>query len=197
MREPRTAETLPKLRFLDRIFPLDRLIMTGAIISVTVFASTFALEPQYRGFLFGVSIALFAWFFTSAINLRNRIKAHTFDLIMRTRFEPTFVESVRGLRNRYPGQDPIPVADAERIHSSHTGADFDLRQHIGAQLNFYEILAISVYYEDADEAILKEYFYDIILGKYNQLQHYIPISRTEDKELGVYFEWLHDRWSAE
>ena len=197
MREPRTAETLPKLRFLDRIFPPNRLIMTGAVMSVVVFASAFAWEPQYRGFLFGISIALFAWFFTSAINLRNRIKAHTFDLIMRTRFENAFIQGARAISGSYPRSDPIPKEDAERIYNSSSGPDFDLRQHVSAQLNFYEILAISIYYEDADEDILKEYFYDIILGKYRKLQHFIPAFRTEDKELGVYLEWLHNRWAAE
>ncbi len=194
MRAPRTAETLPK-RSLDKFLTPEWLLVLAVIAGVILLSIAFAWPIGLRPFWIGISIAIFSWLFTSAINLRNRIKAHTFDLILRTRFESSFVESALGVKEAYPEYDFIPEDEAVRIFNGTAADDIKLRQYVSNQLNFYEVIAISVYYKDADEHILKEYFYEVILEQWKMFQNFIPLWRGKSKEAFVYLEWLQKEWA--
>ena len=131
----------------------------------------------------------------SAPRIRDRIKEHSFNLIFRTRFEDTYRESERALTNSFKDVDIVGMEKARRIYTSEEKEDIALRRSVSNLLNFYEILSISVYYKDADERIIKEYFYDLLVRMYEQLQHFIPLWREGDPEAFVYLEWLYKRWT--
>ena len=142
---------------------------------------------------------MFGWILTAALTVRDRIKHHTFDLIMRTRFESSFLESSRTYSKLYKKIEIVDKAEARRIWDSKAPDDIEKKQAIAMLLNFYEILSISVYFKDADENILKEYFYDLIRGTYSRLQNFIPLWREAtplpDSDAFIYLEWLYKRWT--
>lgn len=193
MRRPRTATTLPKRPF-DWLLAPRRLLIGAVLFGLALIFLVFRWAPEPQGFWLGISIFVAGWIFTAAVNVRNRIKQHTFDLILRTRFEPTFVTSARAILNRFGDIDIVGKEDARSIYHSTDVVNLDLRNGVSSILNFYEILSISIYYFDADEVILKEYFYDLIVVSYKRLQHFVSVWREHDPEAFVYFEWLYTRW---
>ena len=166
-------------------------LLIGAIIGLVIYWA----RPQPEGVWFGVGIFVFGWIIMAALTVRDRIKAHTFDLIFRTRFEESYIESARILNKALRNVDIVDMADAHRIYTSEKDGETILRFSAANLFNFYEILAISVYYKDADERIIKEYFYDIVTKLYRQLQHFVPIWRVQAPESFVYLEWLYKRWT--
>lgn len=195
MRRARTATTLPK-RPLDWLLAPRRLLVGAVLFGLVLIFLVFRWAPEPQGFWLGISIFVAGWVFTAAIEIRNRIKQHTFDLILRTRFEPAFVTSARAILNRFGDISVVQEKDARSIYYSTDAINLDLRNGVSNVLNFYEILSISVYYFDADEMILKEYFYDLVVAHYERLKHFVSIWREHDAEAFVYFEWLYNRWAS-
>ena len=172
-----------------------RLVVGALLIGLIIASVMYLVKPQPSGVWLGISIFVFGWIITGALTVRDRIKRHTFDLIFRTRFEQNYIESVRSVRRAFKDIDIVSMAEARRISRSEQGDDIILRTHTANLFNFYEILAISVYYKDADEHIIKEYFYDILNKLYMQLQHFVPIWREKYPEALIYLEWLYKRWT--
>ena len=84
---------------------------------------------------------------------------------------------------------------AKKLYDSKDEKDgLATRQAIGAILNVYEIIAISIYFGDADEYLLREYYNGLILGHFESLFPMIEEWRKTDPETFVYFEWLAKRW---
>ncbi len=169
--------------------------MGAFLIGVVIGLVIHLAKPQPEGVWFGIGIFVFGWIITAALTIRGRIKEHSFDLILRTRFEDSYLESARVLSKALRNVDIVDIADAHRIYASGEDEDISVRLSAANLFNFYEILAISVYYKDADERIVREYFYDIITTLYRQLQHFVPIWRVHDPESFVYLEWLYKRWT--
>lgn len=172
-----------------------RLVIGALFIGVIIALVVYWLRPQPEGVWFGIGIFVFGWIFTSALTVRDRIKGHTFDLIFRTRFEGIYLESARAVSKAFGNIDIVDMAEAHRIYTSEQNEDIIVRRGVLTLLNFYEVLSISVYYKDADETILKEYFYDIVTSLYRRLQHFVPLRRTVDPEVFIYLEWLYKRWT--
>lgn len=169
--------------------------MGAFLIGVVIGLVIHWAKPQPEGVWFGIGIFVFGWIITAAVTVRGRIKEHSFDLILRTRFEDSYLESARILNKALKNVDIVDIADARRIYASGKDGEISVRLSASNLFNFYEILAIAVYYKDADERIVKEYFYDIITTLYRQLQHFVPIWRAQDPESFVYLEWLYKRWT--
>lgn len=172
-----------------------RLVMGALVIGVVIGLVTHWVKPQPEGVWFGIGIFVFGWIFTAALTVRGRIKEHSFDLILRTRFEESYHESARALTSAFKNVDIVNMGDAHKIYTSEEDDDITLTRNVSNLLNFYEILSISVYYKDADERIIKEYFHDLLTRMYLQLQHFVPLWREGDPEAFVYLEWLYKKWT--
>ena len=199
-REPRTVDTLPKPSLLDFPLTTERLLWGALFFAVIVVLVFLALPVQARGFWLGISVFVVGWMFTSALDIRSRVKQHTFDLMLRTRFEVTFLDSMRDISKKFKNTDMISAETAKRIWNAEgqeEEEDVITRQHVGNVLNYYEMIAISVYYKDADEELLREYFNDLVVFHYKLLQNFLPLWRAENPEAFVYLQWLNRQWGGE
>jgi len=70
------------------------------------------------------------------------------------------------------------------------------RQTVLAILNFWEEMAIAVLRKEADEAILKDFFYTVALGCYRVAGPWIERNRNELNQPTAYvpFQKLYNRW---
>ena len=167
------------------------------IVSAFFFVPGLGLESRDTIILIGILFAITGWLFTSAVNIHNRIKQHTFDLIIRTRFDESYKNSTSLLRTSFSSSTLISKSDASLILAAVEGENKKLRNAIGDVLNFYEVLAISIWYRDANEEILKEYYKDILVGHVKKAFNIFPLWRSTDKEAFIYVEWLYNRWKSE
>lgn len=167
------------------------------IVSAFFFVPELGLESRDTIILIGILFAITGWLFTSAVNIHNRIKQHTFDLIIRTRFDESYKKSTSLLRISFSSSTLISKSDASLILAAVEGENKKLRDAIGDVLNFYEVLAISIWYRDANEEILKEYYKDILVGHVKKAFNIFPLWRSTDKEAFIYVEWLYNRWKSE
>lgn len=196
-RELRTAETLPKLSILDYPLTQGRLLAGALIFALIVIIVAVWLPAESRGFWLGISVFIVGWIFTAAIDIRNRVKQHTFDLMLRTRFEDSFLKSMHYISQRYWEVEAISEDEAKKIWDAKNNDDVALRQHVANILNYYEMISISVYYKDADEQLLREYFNDLLIGQYRRLRNFLTLWRGKDPEAFVYLEWLYKQWNEE
>ena len=154
------------------------------------------LTGEAQGLWLGIGIFVAGWIFTAVMENRSRTVQHTFNLMLNTRFDDNFIKSIREV-SRFLRQHGETITEelVERIYkASEKGDDLTVRQSIGAILNTYEIVAISVYYRDADEFLLREYYNNLVLDHYQKLSPMISEWRKLDSEAFVYFEWLAKRW---
>lgn len=199
-RELRTVDTLPKPSLLDFPLTTERLLLGALFFVVIVVLVSLTLPVNARGFWLGISVFVVGWMFTSALDIRNRVKQHTFDLMLRTRFEATFLDSMRHISKKFKNTDMIPAETAKHIWDAEEQEEEEevkIRQNIGNVLNYYEMIAISVYYKDADEDLLREYFNDLVVYHYKLLQNFLPLWRAANPEAFVYLQWLNRRWGGE
>lgn len=174
-----------------------RPLAVGAILFVAVLAGgTWLFTGETRGLWLGIGIFVAGWIFTAIMDNRSRTEQHTFNLMLNTRFDDNFIKSIRET-SRFLRQhnDEITQELAEKLYNAkQKGNDLVVRQSIGAILNIYEIIAISVYYRDADEFLLREYYNGLVLNHYKKFSPMIAEWRKSDPETFVYFEWLAKRW---
>lgn len=190
------AIEIAKCSKLDSIMSPNVLFWASIIIVIILLLLTPIWdETRAKVLWIGVVIALFGCLFAAAVNLRNRIKQHSFELIFRTRFEVDFLNSTEVLRKKYPIYAEIHEEEAETIFNGESSENIELRKAINSLLNFYEILAISIYYNDADEFILRTYFKKIITRFWEQVSELVPLWRADNPDAFVYLQWLADRWN--
>lgn len=190
---------LKRQPFLDRFLTANTLLWATGIVLVIcglVFYCT-SLHIREKVLLAGFLLAVSGWLFTSAITTRNRIKQHTIELITGNRFDGTFSSSSACIRKYLANHDFLTEEHALKIFNVKEGDDervLEVRNAIVDVLNFYEVLALMIWFKDTNELILKEYYYDLVLGHYEKLNKMIPLWRREEKEAFKYFEWLYNRW---
>ena len=78
---------------IDRIVVPVFLFWASGISGAFLLIWTPVWDTQQKPFWIGVSFAVMGWIFTAGVTLNNRLKQHSFDLIMRNRFESVFRES--------------------------------------------------------------------------------------------------------
>lgn len=139
-------------------------------------------------------IAVAGVMFTSAVAIYNRVKQHTFDLIIKTRFDELFKKNSNLVRLNFSNYDEVPSDIALNIYNSTDEVLIEVRNAVADVLNFYEILAISVWYRDANEEILKDYYKDFIVEHVGILKNFIPIWRTKNPNAFEYIVWLYNEW---
>jgi len=144
--------------------------------------------------LLGIMFAITGWLFTSAVSIQSRIKQHTFDLIIKTRFDDIFKQNSNLIRINFDNNYPVAENIAKEIFYSKDEKKIEIRNAVGDILNFYEILAISIWYRDADDEIYKEYYKDLLIEDMDKLETFVPIWRIKNKEAFIYTEWLYDKW---
>lgn len=174
-------------------------LLVGALLFIVliVIVSIF-LSAESLGFWLGISVFVAGWLFTSVLENINNVERHTLDLMLRTRFEEHFVDSLRfWSKLRRNNESRMDEKFAKTIFHSTDRSCIFAREHIANILNFFEIIAISLYYNDADEFLLREYFNDILVENFGPLEHFMVEWRSQDPEAFVYYEWLALRWGAQ
>lgn len=196
---PRTADNLPHpdWRRHPAMLMSGRPLAWGALAYLVVFAGgVVLLTGEVRGLWLGIGIFVGGWIFTAIMDNRSRAEQHTFKLMLNTRFDANFIKSMRET-SRFLRQHSGTITKElakEICNETEDGHNLTVRQSIGSVLNIYEIIAISIYFRDADEFLLREYYNGLVLSHYEQLLPMIGEWRKGDPENFVYFEWLAKRW---
>ena len=187
---------LQRQPLFDKILTVDVLMWAAIIVFTSIILIYFCpyFEKREKILLAGLFLAVAGWLFTSAITIRNRIKQHSLDLILRTRFDEVYKNSMLNIRTCFSGMTVISEEQAKNIFYAADEEGKKLRSSIVDILNYHEYLALAIWFKDADEIILKEYYKDIILWHYEKLKNVIPLWRQDEKDAFEYYEWLYNRW---
>jgi len=186
---------LPEVRLADQVLQPKRLLAWGGVAALFMFVLTPFWDGHQQIYWVGFAFALFGTFFISAINLRNRVKQHTFDLINRTRFHNLFIESSRAIHMPYLNVKRISKRDAKRIYTNPNKGDVEFRKALTTVFNIYEVMALSVFVKDANERIIAQYYKDMLLSEWEKFQNVLVLYRKEIPSAYLYVEWLVNRWS--
>jgi len=189
---------LEKPGFIDRHVTPRNLFGASGLAGAILLLMTPFWDDRAQVYWAGLSLALMGWLFSSSVIMSNRLKQHSFDLILKTRFEMIYRDSIRDIRKEFPRMsDVITKKRSKEIFRGKANKEIKLRLAINTLLNFYEVLAISVWFQDADEMILREYFREIIRNFWIQVKNIIPLWRAENKDVFTYLEWLcESRWAV-
>ena len=147
---------LPEVPLLDQFLQPKRLIQGGLVVGLFLLLLVFAWEGRGKVMWIAICLALFGYIFTSGISIRNRVKQHTFDLITKTRFNDKYVDGVVVIHRAYDNTNRITKKDIKRIFTNPTEKDVEFRKSLATVFNIYEIIALSVYFKDANERIIRE-----------------------------------------
>lgn len=192
--EEALALGLPEVPYFDQILQPKRLIKYGVVVGIFMFFLIPVWGGNFRVLWVGITFAFFGYIFAASINLRNRIKQHTFDLLVKTRFDEIFINSETKIHLAYFRKKEISKNDAKRIYNKPDKDDIEFRKSLATVFNIYEIIAISIYYKDANERITKEYYQEMIVSDWKKFWNLLSLYRGDLPSAFLYLEWLCGRW---
>ena len=72
-----------------------RPLLVGALLFAVVLAvGTWFFTDENRGLWLGIGIFVAGWIFTAVMDNRSRAEQHTFNLMLNTRFDDNFINSI-------------------------------------------------------------------------------------------------------
>lgn len=143
----------------------------------------------------GAVAAICGWLFTSAVQLFNRVRQHTMTLIHETRFNDTYLRNSILIQDRFRAHGHFSEREAEAIIDSDAEADKEFRRALSRVLNFYEYLAIAVFYRDANERLLREFFVIMVVDNFRNAEPFHRVwQRRYGPDAGRNIERLYRRW---
>ena len=103
--------------------------------------------------------------------------------------EPITIEEIHNLickkdKNGNFGDKPYPLSEGGE----------QIRSHMVAIMNNYELLAIGVLNNTFDEVIMKEGFTGLVINNYTFYSRYIKHLSETENGFCENFMWLHNRW---
>ena len=168
---------------LDRLFTPGNILFCATLWVVAGFCVLLLVDSRERLLTAAVTFAVLGWLVTVAVALQNRIRQHTFELILTTRFNPVYRENAKTVQDYTLKLGVITENMAREISQRKTYKDAKLDKALGLLANFYELLAIAVKHKDADEKILREFFEDILINFFDKIEPLLPFWRGEKEPL--------------
>ena len=146
----------------------------------------FAILTAVAGVLFGASVQAYI-----------RVRQHSMNLMINSRFLDRYREYLVTVRKYFKNKDDIiSRQDAEKIIRYGDKNDDEFTNCLSTLLDYYEFIAICLYYGDIDEEIAKSFLLDIVLliyvRSYRLVEVWIDI---HGPDTFIYLRCLCSEWS--
>ncbi len=149
------------------------------------------------------SVAVFTWFGTTVVTVRNSIKQHTITTLLQMRLSATYMDNANkvavALRSCAIDVDvatrsPMPKELLSYFRSA-DGAQCPMGEmSLRYVLNYFEFLAIGICRGDFDEQMLYDSLGSILENNINLSRSWIEHKRQASPDVYCHVAWLHKRW---
>lgn len=186
------------------------IIIVGA--SLLYWALFIQDSPYAIAIVVGVLFASIGWLTTSFISIKNHIKQHTMNILLRVRESEIFSVHWRNIAAKYSVGVKVTPSELRHLireyrqpiqpHPS-TGQYLPrIYESIGYLLNYYEFMAVGIKHGDFHEKMLKDSQRAIVVGFCEKVAPFIERERrkemrlknTHDPEVFRELVKLYERW---
>ena len=151
---------------------------------------TIFFNDKFITFL-GVALAVIGWLYTVRSQLVTNMKNHSIQIIMNARLSECYnikFEEVTLLLDRYI-ESSLPL-------EKYLSLDLKDQGNIRYVLNYYEFIAISIRYNEFDEAIVKSMMRSSTIQTYQCLHEVIEYLQTKSLSQLEHLSCLNKRWQS-
>ena len=199
-------------RFLHRITSPGTLIFASAVfvsigVGIVIYSSR---RSNLRASLIAISITIAAagYLFNARIALHSQLRDRAFNFLLESRDSSDLSKSLKKVSLYFRRYNPTRQEIA-RLYASNSEKEEDLELHdsITTVGNFFEEMAVAIYFKEINEYLIKEYYRGSFLKFFEDIEPFLETIRGHTAEgkqiLGnrnrdyVFekLEWLYHRWS--